>query len=260
MNTDELKNPFASNGPPRPVDVDIDLRAHVELWSEFATIFQHLPCLQALSWRYNDKNDNASFPLADAAVLQAMIARLKPRTYIEVGSGFSSVAMLDAVDVLCPEPPRVMLIEPYPSLVYSLLRPEDRRRISVLEQGIQDTDLGVFAHLGKGDVLFIDSTHILKTGSDVHFELFEILPRLARGVYVHFHDVFWPFEYPSDWIFDAKRSWNELYALRAFLAGQLEWEIVFFSDYFARCAPAPSREFLPVFFASRPGSHWLRKL
>jgi hypothetical protein len=67
------------------------------------------------------------------------------------------------------------------------------------------------------NVLFIDSTHVLRTGSDVCFELFEILPRLSPGVLVHIHDMFWPFEYPRSWVVEENRSWNELYAVRAFL-------------------------------------------
>ena len=78
------------------------------------------------------------------------------------------------------------------------------------------------------------STHIVKTGSDVVYELFEVLPRLRSGVVVHFHDVFYPFEYPREWVLVRNYSWNELYALRAFLMGNHDWEIMFFNDYFVR--------------------------
>ena len=94
--------------------------------------------------------------------------------------------------------------------------------------------MSVFDELNEGDILFIDSTHVLRTGSDVCFELFEVLPRLAPGVLVHFHDIFWPFEYPRAWVVDENRSWNELYAIRAFLMNNSDWHIIFFNHYFAK--------------------------
>ena len=82
---------------------------------------------------------------------------------------------------------------------------------------MQAVDLAVFDVLGPGDVLFIDSTHVARTGGDVVHDVFAILPRLAAGVRVHFHDVFYPFEYPAAWVFEG-RAWNELYLLRALLS------------------------------------------
>ena len=81
---------------------------------------------------------------------------------------------------------------------------------------VQDVPIDEFRALGSGDVLFIDSSHVLKTGSDVHRELFEILPALASGVLIHFHDIDYPFEYPDLFLFERRYSWNEAYAVRAF--------------------------------------------
>lgn len=259
VNVDELRDPFGDGGPPLPTDVRPDLGGHVQLWRSFEPYFARLPCLTGASNRYNDRNDNSSFPVADAITLQAMVATVRPRRYVEVGSGFSSVAMLDAVDAFCAQAPDITLVEPYPDLVRSLLRPGDEARISIVPSGVQQATLAIFEALQDGDILFIDSTHVMKTGSDVNHELFEILPRLQRGVYVHFHDIFWPFEYPRDWIFDVKRSWNELYGLRAFLAGQTAFQIVFFNDFFREAAPAEARALCAEFFRYRPGSLWLRK-
>ena len=75
----------------------------------------------------------------------------------------------------------------------------------------------MFEKLEAGDVLFIDSSHVAKTGSDVNYLFFEVLPRLRRGVRVHVHDIFLPIEYPRDWVIDENRSWNEQYVLRALL-------------------------------------------
>jgi Methyltransferase domain len=80
-----------------------------------------------------------------------------------------------------------------------LLKPEDHQRATILRVPVQDVPLATFNALESGDILFIDSTHVLKTCSDVEFELFCILPRLKPGVFIHFHDIFYPFEYPPQW-------------------------------------------------------------
>ncbi len=73
-------------------------------------------------------------------------------------------------------------------------------------------------------MLFIDSTHVSKVGSDVNFLFFEVLPRLRPGVHVHVHDIAYPFEYPREWVLEG-RAWNEAYLLRAFLTGNPHWQI-----------------------------------
>jgi hypothetical protein len=111
-----------------------------------------------------------------------------------------------------------------------------------------------------GDILFIDSTHVMKTGSDVCQELFEILPRLKPGVLIHFHDVFWPFEYPAAWVVQENRSWNELYGLRAFLMYNAAFQVEFFSDFFCQhFRPRIEAEF-PTMLKNTGGSLWLRKV
>src|SRR5690606_8620162 len=96
--------------------------------------------------------------------------------------------------------------------------------------------LAVFEELNAGDMLFIDSTHVAKTGSDVNYILFEILPRLKSGVLIHFHDIFYPFEYPRDWVFNG-RNWNEVYFLKAFLMYNTTFEIKLFSHYLHKHHP-----------------------
>jgi hypothetical protein len=99
----------------------------------------------------------------------------------------------------------------------------------------------------------------VKTGSDVVYELFEILPRLRSGVVVHFHDVFYPFEYPFEWVVVRNYSWNELYALRAFLMGNQDWEIMFFNDYFARIERDRIARDAPEILRNPGGGLWLRR-
>ena len=92
----------------------------------------------------------------------------------------------------------------------------DKTSCHVVESKIQDVDISIFSALKKGDILFVDSSHVVKTGSDVHFILFSILPVLESGVIIHFHDVFYPFEYPKKWVYKGF-NWNEDYFLRAFM-------------------------------------------
>src|SRR6185295_14291779 len=120
------------------------------------------------------------------------------------------------------------LIEPYPDLVKRLLRPDDFDRVQFIRSLVQDVPLKIFDVLEANDILFIDSSHVCKVGSDVYHELFRILPRLRPGVIIHFHDIFWPFEYPEDWLREG-RAWNELYLMRAFLQHNEAYEILLFA-------------------------------
>ncbi len=103
------------------------------------------------------------------------------------------------------------------------------------------------------------STHVLRTGSDVCYELFEMLPRLAPGVLVHFHDMFWPFECSRIWVVEENRSWNELYAVRAFLTDNAHWRVVMFNDYMARLERDLVENTYPTFYRNSGGALWIQK-
>jgi Methyltransferase domain len=153
---------------------------------------------------------------------------------------------------------RLTFIEPYPKLLHELLG-ETTAQVRILEARVQDVPLEIFDDLAAGDVLFIDSTHILRTGSDVCHELFEILPRLAPGVLVHIHDMFWPFEYPRTWVVEENRSWNELQAVRAFLTGNADWEVIWFSDYMTQLERPLLETTCPRVLRNSGGALWLRR-
>jgi hypothetical protein len=205
---------------------------------------------------YRFRFENPSYSYGDASILHAMIRHYRPRRVVEVGSGWSSACTLDTVEQFLGGGCRVTCIDPYPELLLSLIG--DRSEgVTILRHPVQDTPLELFEELDEGDILFIDSTHILATGSDVCFELFEILPRLAQGVLVHFHDVFWPFEYPHEWAVIENRSWNELYGLRAFLTDNPRWRVVFFNNYFACHAGRLIESTFPIFLTNSGGAFWL---
>lgn len=209
-------------------------------------------------WRYF--YDNASFGAGDAAVLGCLILNERPRQIIEVGSGYSSAVILDVVERLLDWSVGCTFIDPYPELFESLLRPGDRERIEVFPCCVQDVDLAVFDRLEAGDVLFIDSTHVVKTDSDVVHHVTRVLPRLKPGVLVHFHDIFYPFEYPERWVVENNQSWNELYYLQAFLTNNREYEILLFNDYLGKMHRPLLERLMPDFVRNYGGSLWLRKL
>ncbi|HEY9217454.1 MAG TPA: class I SAM-dependent methyltransferase [Phenylobacterium sp.] len=221
-----------------------------------AMLAADLPAKETPGRRYYADNDIYSW--GDGYLLTAMIAAHRPSRIVEIGSGFSSALMLDTVDRL-GLPTEFVFVEPYADRLKALLTENDRSRVTLVESFVQAADLALFDELEPGDILFIDSTHVSKAGSDVNFELFEILPRLPAGVIVHVHDIFYPFEYPDDWIFNQRRSWNEAYILRAFLMFNPAFEVLFFNDYFGRKHADHARRTLPQFLENAGGGLWLRK-
>lgn len=171
--------------------------------------------------------DNPAFGPGDARTLQAMLRHLRPKRIVEIGSGYSSALMLDVADEHLDDAVEITFIEPFDELLSSLLRPEDLDRVDLVAEPVQDVDPARFEALEAGDVVFIDSTHVVRAGSDVTSDVFEVLPRLRPGVAVHFHDMFYPFEYPEAWIREG-RVWTEAYLLRAFLAYNDAFEIMLF--------------------------------
>jgi predicted O-methyltransferase YrrM len=213
------------------------------------------PSQKTDGYRYFTQQD--WFPLSDAFTLSGIIRREKPRRIIEVGSGFSSAVMLDTLGQAHMSA-ALTFIEPYPDRLYSLLTPDDRSLSTILVTRVQEVPLAVFDQLEAQDLILIDSSHVAKIGSDVTFLLLRILPRLKRGVLVHFHDIFYPFSYPPSWIREG-RAWNESLFLRAFLMGNTQFEIVAFNSYIAHSFPEIFRERLPAFLDNTGGSLWLRK-
>lgn len=159
---------------------------------------------------------NSSFEAVDAELLYCMIRHFKPRRIVEIGSGYSSLLALDALaqNIKNGCPGTFTAIEPFPP---QFLHEELPVPIELLVQPVQSVSLDFFSSLESGDILFIDSSHVCKIGSDVQYEFLEILPRLAPGVIVHVHDIFLPVEYPKHWVKDWHRFWNEQYILQAFL-------------------------------------------
>jgi hypothetical protein len=187
-----------------------------------------------------------------------MIRHLRPRRIIEIGSGHSSCVTLDTNERFFGDSIATTFIEPYPELLLSLVTPRDRERIKLIPMRLQDVPLSEFEALESGDILFVDSTHVSKVGSDVNRLFFDVLPALRAGVHVHIHDVFYPFEYPKEWIYGG-RSWSELYLLRAFLQYNEPFRIVLMNTFLEHFHEAFFRERMPLCLENLGGSIWLRK-
>lgn len=206
--------------------------------------------------RYFAAND--VFSHADALVYLGMLRLLRPQRVVEVGSGFSTALLLDAVDADCEWRPQIACIEPDPTRLHQLLRPEDIARLDLHQARAQDLPLSRFAALGPGDVLFIDSSHIARIGSDVNFLFFEVLPRLQPGVAVHVHDVPVDFEYPRAWV-EAGWFWNEVYLLRALLQESRGFAIDLHVPFLAERNAAACRQLLPQCTSGPGTSLWLAR-
>jgi hypothetical protein len=199
--------------------------------------------------------DNDQFGQGDALVWHAMLRHLLPSVVVEVGSGHSSAVLLDTVDLVDGWSPRITLVEPYPDRLRSVLRPEDN--VDVRVATAQSVEQEVFDTLGAGDVLFIDSTHVSKVGSDVNRLLLDVLPRLAAGVVVHVHDIFYPFEYPPQWVFEG-RAWTEAYVLRALLTNSNRLSVLWFNHGLAQFAHDRVSALLPGWSRNPGGSIYLQ--
>jgi hypothetical protein len=230
----------------------------LQLLGEFRRYYADLPFPETQSPGHRYFYDNRYYSYSDAITLYCMIRHLEPERIIEIGSGHSSCVTLDTNDRFFRGRIKCTFIEPYPDRLLSLLQPDDRSRIDLLRQRLQDVPLDRFRELQARDILFIDSTHVSKIGSDVNFIVTEVLPSLNRGVYIHFHDVFYPFEYPADWAY-AGRGWTEAYLLRAFLAFNDSFEVVFFNTFLERFHRAEFERHMPLCLRNEGGSLWIRR-
>lgn len=261
VDVEELRPRFSIEPAPGQLPgIAIDDRAHMRLWEEFLPYLQQIPFPERATAPFRYYFENPAFSYADASILYAMLCRFRPRRLTEVGCGFSSVCALDTIDRYLQGNVDVTFIEPHPELLLNLAGDHSERRFEVHAQGVQNADASVFSRLEDGDFLLIDSTHVMKTGSDVCHELFTLLPSLKPGVFVHFHDIFWPFEYGPTWVLDENRSWNEVYGLRAFLMYNDTFEITFFNDYFSKKFRGVVQGGHPIMLRNTGGSLWLRKV
>jgi predicted O-methyltransferase YrrM len=244
--------------PPGVPGIDLREEAQLALLEALAAHYADIPFGDQPGPRTRYGYRNPSYAEADGTLLYAMIRHLRPRRVIEVGSGYSSCAILDAADRL-EGGAEVTFIEPYPETLRARVWPGDLERHRLVEGRLQDTPLEIFEALEARDILFVDSSHVAKLNSDVNYLVFRILPALAPGVFVHFHDVFYPFEYPMAW-YEEGRAWNEAFLVRAFLQFNDAWRIELFSNFMFRRHWGWFRERMPVTIRDAGGQLWISRV
>ncbi|MFB3765638.1 MAG: class I SAM-dependent methyltransferase [Methanotrichaceae archaeon] len=237
--------------------IDINETQQLQLLSDFARLYKEeyekIPrsCTDSLKYYIN----NESFTSVDGEILYCMIRHFKPKKIIEIGSGNST--LLSARAIQTNGFGELTAIEPYPD---DALKNGFPGLSKLIDKKLEEVPLSEFEGLQANDILFIDSSHVLKIGSDVQYEYLEILPRLKPGVLVHVHDIFLPMEYPKHWILKNHHFWNEQYLLQAFLICNSAWHILWAGSYMHIKHP----DLLEKNFGSYdrekrwPGSFWMQ--
>jgi hypothetical protein len=237
--------------------IDLRTEEQIKLIDSFTKYYEEIPfkSIKQTNIRYQFENDYYSY--TDGIILYSTLRHFRPKKVIEIGSGFSSAVMLDTNELFFDNRINLTFIEPYPDRLHSIMKERDKLSCRIIQKNVQSVTPDHFEKLETGDILFVDSSHVAKTGSDVNYIIFEILPILQPGVLIHFHDVFYPFEYPKEWVLEG-RNWNEDYLLKAFLMYNTDFEINLFSEYIHKHHKQAFKD-MPLTYKNAGGNLWLRK-
>jgi hypothetical protein len=248
------------------VGIDINEESQINLLSMFSSEFKEeyesFP-RNKTSLPYQYYVNNGTIESVDGEILYCMIRHFKPKKIFEIGSGNSTYLSAHAIlknkeednDYKC----ELVAIEPYPNDILKVGFPGLSK---LIPKKVQDIPVSEFKKLLENDILFIDSSHVLKIGSDVQYEYLEILPRLNKGVIVHVHDIFLPSEYPKEWALKNYIFWTEQYLLQAFLAFNDSFEVLWAGSYMHLRHPDKLEKVFSSYKRDErwPGSFWIRKI
>ncbi len=266
-----------------PIPDTRDLRKNIELWyrpSEMIGVDMalgvQLDTLQELKRFSNEyesllDSDSAAKPMLgegfgeiEAQVLYALIRSIKPKTIIEVGSGASTVVSALALKKnACQNGgvSRLRCIEPHAFPALRLL--SKNNPIEIVEKPAQEVALEEFTQLESGDFLFIDSSHVVKIGSETAYLYLEVLPRLKPGVIIHIHDISFPYPTPEPekWIFRKHHFWNEAAIVQAMLCGSSLFEVFLCTSWLHHKCPKALKDTFQVYDPDThsPASLWIRR-
>lgn len=199
---------------------------------------------------YQTRPAEPGFGGIDGAMLYAAVRKFRPSRIIEIGAGQSTVISLQAIERNGVG--HITSIDPFPPPYLA-----ESPSFKLISSRVERMPLSIFEELAENDILFIDSTHVIRIGGDVNYEILEILPRLKPGVVIHIHDIFLPNQYPQWWIIKERRFWTEQYLVQAFLAFNDRFSILWSSSMMETYR---SDELLRYFPKLGYSSLWLRRL
>lgn len=257
--TSELSSSF----PPPTTAPTINFRTEyqLELLREFSERFSNEYKLIPRSSSDNRffALDNDAFTGIDPLVYYCMLRYYNPKLIIEIGSGHSTILACETLKNHCKNS-KMIVIDPWPrEFTKNFLSAEESSLIEHIQQKVEDVEFGIFNNLQENDFLFIDSSHIVRTGSDVCFLILEVLPRLNNGVIVHHHDIFLPDDYPINWILNSQFFFSEQYLLQAYLTENNKNKILFTSHHTSMQFPDLVSEAFPNAGFIDGGSFWFQR-
>jgi predicted O-methyltransferase YrrM len=242
---------------PLPAGIDWDLDGQVAVARELSAVYGELADVAARGPAVDMSSEitliNGSFSGADACAYYGVVRTRQPQRVVEVGGGWSTIFLAHAL-ARNDRPARITVIEPEPDPRLLARIPKDW---DVQTSLLQFADLAAFEALAAGDVCFYDGSHVARAGSDVNWFFFEVLPRLAPGVLVHIHDIYWPDDYHDQWIYGDGLSWNEQYVLQAFLMHNQAYRVRLANHLLCALREDEVRAIYPAW--PDGGSVWLEK-
>jgi hypothetical protein len=239
-------------------DINLNENQQLELLSKFDSYLTSFPFPENKEFKFRYYTNNSMFRILDGTIFYSFLNHFKPKQIIEIGSGYSSALALDTFELVIKEPVSLTFIDPYTDRVDKLLSKEDFLVTEFIREPIQKVKSDIFSKLNENDIIFIDSSHIVKTSGDLNFIFFELLPLLQSGVILHIHDIFFPFEYPIEWI-EAGLCYNEAYFLRTFLMNNDKYEILLWNDFIYQNHYSLISDKIKNIDSDRGGSIWLKK-
>lgn len=234
VNPEELLDKQEALWPEHPniLGIDFNDEYHIKVLNDYFPKYIHqynyAETQEEINFDHEFYTQNSQFSWLDSRILFVFLNEWKPKRMIEVGSGFSSLLTADVNHNFLDNSLEFKCIEPFPR---DFLKKQVKGLSEVIISKVQDVCGDLFSQLESDDILFIDSSHVAKAGSDVNYLFFEVLPILKPGVKIHIHDIHLPHEYNKEWVIDENRSWNEQYLLRALLMYSNTFKIIFGSSY-----------------------------
>jgi predicted O-methyltransferase YrrM len=250
--------------------LDWNIGEQLELLKQFSFNDElvEIPLTQRGDLEYYYNND--TYEAGDAEFLYNMIRFYKPQRIVEIGSGFSTLLVARAIranhrndpnyrcEHVCIEPYEATWLKPYNATWLEKLD------VTAIHQPVEQLEKSLFRELETNDILFIDSTHVIRPQGDVLFEYLEVLPIVQPGVLIHIHDIFTPKDYLEQWVCREMRLWNEQYLVEAFLSFNEEFKVIGALNFLKHHYPRELASCCPVLGdqieSLEPRSLWLRRV